>query len=55
MINLRADDLDELIENLMASGIPVEARAEWDSEVGRFGRIHDPEDNPLELWKPAKT
>jgi predicted enzyme related to lactoylglutathione lyase len=20
---------------------------------GRFGRIHDPEGNPIELWQPA--
>lgn len=54
MINFRVDDLDGMIADLKASGIAVETRAEWDSEVGRFARIHDPEGNPVELWEPAK-
>jgi len=53
MINFRVADLDAMIAQLEAAGIPVETRAEWDSEVGRFGRIHDPEGNPIELWEPA--
>jgi glyoxylase I family protein len=52
MINFRVDDLDGFIANLTASGITVETRPEWDSEVGRFARIHDPEGNPIELWEP---
>jgi predicted enzyme related to lactoylglutathione lyase len=55
MINFRVDDLDGFIANLTASGIAVETRAEWDSEVGRFARIHDPEGNPIELWEPARS
>lgn len=54
MINFRVDDLDGLMANLTESGIAVETRAEWDSEVGRFARIYDPEGNPIELWEPAK-
>jgi len=23
--------------------------------VGRFARIHDPEDNPIELWEPEAS
>lgn len=53
MLNLRVDDLDGMIESLTAAGIAVETRAEWDSAVGRFARIHDPEGNPVELWQPA--
>ncbi|KXF76177.1 glyoxalase [Paramesorhizobium deserti] len=53
MINFRVEDLDTMIADLKASGIAVETRAEWDSEVGRFARIHDPEGNPVELWEPA--
>ena len=52
MINLRVDDLDALMAKLDAAGIAVETRAEWDSEIGRFARIHDPEGNPIELWQP---
>ena len=54
MVNFRVDDLDGLIASLTASGIAVETRDEWNSEVGRFARIHDPEGNPVELWEPAQ-
>jgi glyoxylase I family protein len=54
MINFRVDDLDGFMAKLTASGIAVETRAEWDSKVGRFARIHDPEGNPVELWEPSK-
>ena len=53
MVNFRVDDLDAMMATLKAAGIEVETRAEWDSEVGRFCRIHDPEGNPIELWQPA--
>lgn len=53
MINFRARDLDALISQLENQGITVETRAEWDSAVGRFARIHDPEGNPIELWEPS--
>jgi len=52
MINFRVTDLDAMIRQLEGAGIAVETRAEWDSEVGRFARIHDPEGNPVELWEP---
>ena len=53
MINFRVADLDAMIGQLRSAGIAVETREEWDSEVGRFARIHDPEGNPIELWEPA--
>ena len=53
MLNFRVDDLDALLADLTAAGIPAETRAEWDSEIGRFARITDPEGNPVELWQPA--
>lgn len=52
MINFRVDDLTAMIAQLQAAGIAVETRAEWDGEVGKFARIHDPEGNPIELWQP---
>ncbi len=52
MINFRVADLEAMIRQLEAAGIAVETRAEWDSEVGRFARIHDPDGNPIELWEP---
>ncbi|MGB0921912.1 MAG: VOC family protein [Alphaproteobacteria bacterium] len=52
MINFRVSDLNAMITQLEAAGIAVETRPdEWDSEVGRFARIHDPEGNPIELWE----
>lgn len=53
MINFRVDDLAGMIAQLKEAGIAVETRVEWDSEAGRFARIHDPEGNPVELWEPA--
>jgi len=53
MINFRVRDLDAMLRQLRAAGIAAETRSEWDSEVGRFARIHDPEGNPIELWEPA--
>ncbi len=52
MINFRVSEFDALLARLKAAGIAVETRAEWDSEIGRFARIHDPEGNPIELWEP---
>ena len=52
MINLRVSGLDELLDRLRAPGIEVITKPEWDSEIGRFARIHDPEGNPIELWEP---
>lgn len=53
MLNLRVDDLDGLCTKLRAAGIAVTTNPEWNMEgVGRFARIHDPEDNPVELWQP---
>ena len=54
MINFRVADLDAMVAQLQGRGIEAERRPqEWDSEVGRFARIHDPEGNPIELWEPA--
>ena len=55
MINFRVDDIDALIAQLQDAGIAVETRPdEWDTpETGRFARIVDPDDNPIELWQPA--
>jgi predicted enzyme related to lactoylglutathione lyase len=53
MLNLRVDDLDELLVALRKAGIDVTTNPDWDMPgVGRFARIHDPEGNPIELWEP---
>lgn len=51
MLNFRVDDLAALISQLEAAGISVETRPEWNSEIGSFARVHDPEGNPVELWE----
>ena len=53
MLNFRVADLDVLISDLKAAEIAVETRKEWDSDIDRFARVHDPEGNPVELWEPA--
>ena len=53
MINLRVQGLDALLERLRAAGIDIITKPEWDTEIGRFARIHDPEGNAIELWEPA--
>ena len=55
MINFRVSDIDAMISQLKAADIDVVTRAEWDSKIGRFARIHDPEGNPIELWEPAQA
>lgn len=53
MLNLRVSELDALIASLLASGIEVTTKPEWDDPAtGRFARIHDPEGNAVELWQP---
>ncbi len=52
MMNFRVDDMAGMLARLSAAGIAAETRAEWDGEYGKFARIHDPEDNPIELWQP---
>jgi glyoxylase I family protein len=52
MVNFRVRDLDRLAAQLRASGIAVKI----DPQIypnGRFARLHDPEENPIELWQPA--
>lgn len=52
MLNLRVAGLEALLARLEASGITISHREAMDG-VGRFARIHDCDDNPVELWEPA--
>lgn len=49
IINLRVDDLDELIAELTAKGIEILGRQ--DEDYGRFAWIMDPDGVKLELWQ----
>lgn len=51
MINFRVRDLDAMVDQLRAAGVPVEVDPERYPN-GRFARLHDPEGNPIELWEP---
>lgn len=51
MINFRVANLDRMVEQLKTLGIAVEVDAQAYPN-GRFARLHDPEDNPIELWEP---
>lgn len=51
MINYRVDDLDALIAQLAAAGIPLVSGPE-SHENGEFAWVMDPEGNKVELWEP---
>lgn len=51
LLNLRVTDLDAILRRLEDAGVAVERRAEWDTDYGRFVRLHDPEGLPIELWE----
>ena len=52
MINFRVRDLDKMAAQLRANGITVVINPETYPN-GRFGKLHDPDGNPIELWQPA--
>jgi len=51
MINYRVADLDAMLAQLRAAGVPVDDKVD-DSEYGKFGWATDPEGNRFELWQP---
>jgi predicted enzyme related to lactoylglutathione lyase len=52
MINLQVDDLDGVLDRLIAAGVTVDPNRER-YEFGSFGWLTDPEGNRVELWQPA--
>ena len=53
MINYRVDDLDALLAQLRADGIPIGGGPE-SHENGKFAWIMDPDGNKVELWQPMR-
>lgn len=54
MINFRVRDLDAIAAQLRRSGQEVEIDPQTYPN-GRFARLRDPEDNPIQLWEPANV
>jgi predicted enzyme related to lactoylglutathione lyase len=52
MLNFQVDDLDGLLDKLIAAGVKVDPKRE-DYEYGRFGWFEDPAGNRVELWQPS--
>lgn len=53
MLNFQVDELDGLLDRLVAAGANVDAKRE-SCEYGRFGWFTDPEGNRVELWQPVE-
>ncbi len=51
MINLQVDDLDGVLDRLIAEGVSVDPKREA-YDFGKFGWLTDPEGNRVELWQP---
>ena len=51
MWNFRVKDLDAMVKQLRDAGIKVDVDPEKYPN-GRFARLYDPENNPIELWQP---
>lgn len=51
MLNFQVDDLDGVLDGLVAAGVQVDPKRE-SHEYGRFGWFTDPEGNRVELWQP---
>jgi predicted enzyme related to lactoylglutathione lyase len=51
MINYRVDNMDEMLKQLQAGGVPIHKGPE-SHENGKFAWIIDPDGNKVELWEP---
>jgi predicted enzyme related to lactoylglutathione lyase len=51
MLNFQVDDLDALLDALIAAGVEVDPKRD-SYDFGNFGWITDPEGNRVELWQP---
>ena len=54
MVNFRVDNLDRIVAQLRSAGIVVTVDPR-EYPNGRFARLHDPENNPIELWEPGEN
>ena len=54
MLNFRVRNLDAMVAQLRNSNIEVKVDPEKYPN-GRFARLQDPENNPIELWEPTRA
>jgi predicted enzyme related to lactoylglutathione lyase len=54
MVNLQVDDLDAVLDRLIAAGVAVDPKRD-SYDFGKFGWLTDPEGNRIELWQPIKN
>jgi predicted enzyme related to lactoylglutathione lyase len=52
MINLHVDDLDAVLDRLIAEGVTVDPKRD-SYDFGKFGWLTDLEGNRVELWQPV--
>jgi predicted enzyme related to lactoylglutathione lyase len=52
MLNFRVDDLDALLDAMIAEGVAVDPDRQTYEDMGKFGYFTDPEGNRVELWQP---
>jgi len=52
MIDLHVDDLDGVLDRLIAEGVTVDPKRD-SYDFGKFGWFVDPEGNRVELWQPV--
>ena len=53
MINFRVRDLNAMVAQLRNADIAVEVDAKTYPN-GKFAKLHDPEENPIQLWEPVE-
>jgi glyoxylase I family protein len=53
MLNFRVRNLDAMVAQLRRRGITVDVDPQTYPN-GRFARLTDPENNPIQLWEPLK-
>jgi len=53
MINYRVQNIEGLLEQLQANGVPIIGEL-INHEFGKFAHILDQEGNKIELWEPTK-
>jgi predicted enzyme related to lactoylglutathione lyase len=52
-LNFRVDDLDAILDAMVAAGVEVDPKRD-SYDFGKFGWFTDPEGNRVELWEPLE-